>query len=398
MKNNIIYQLVIAIGIAFVFYACEEIVNEPLVIGEKPGKITDYTVQSLPGAAKIEFSLPESKDLLYVKAEYEIADGVKREAISSKYKNNLIVDGFPAEGEYDVILYSVAQGNVMSDPTSVKIKTLTPPYLTAFNSLSMQAVFGGINVAFMNESEGDLVFHVLIVDSTNAWQPAETYYTSLKEGDFSVRGFDTLSYQFGTYVRDRWGNISDTLIGTFKPLYETLIDKSTFAPLNNWPGDVWWAHTGAPSLVMAKIWDDKTTGSSDCFHTTPNTGMPQSFSFDMGKKVKLSRFKYYQRSSTRWNAGNPRFFELWGSNDPNPDGTWDSWTKIGGFESVKPSGEPLGTNTAEDIALAVAGEDFDVPIITPAYRYYRWNTLQTWANMTYISIGELTFWGSIINE
>jgi len=215
------------------------------------------------------------------------------------------------------------------------------------------------------------------------------------KGDFSVRGLDTIPNIYGTFVRDRWGNLSDTLIGNYKPLYEALIDKRTFSALKQLPGDVWQAHTGAPTLVIERAWDDNINRE---FHTSPNSGMPQSFSIDMGKKVKLSRFKYHQRRTNRWNGGNPKLFELWGSNEPSQDGSWDSWTKIGEYESVKPSGLPLGTVSAEDLAKAIEGEDFEIPMATPGFRFYRWKTIRTWANVTYIHIGELTFWGSVITE
>jgi hypothetical protein len=377
-------------------FACQEEFNKPLSAGKQPDAVTDYQIESLPGGARITFKVPNTEDLLYVKAEYELLSGIKRETKSSLYKNHLIVEGFGEEGEYDVTLYAVAKGEVESLPTPVKITTLTPPYISAYNSLTMAEGFGGINVAFKNEDEGNLVFQVMVVDSTNMWKPVYTHYTKFVDGYFSVRGYDTIPTTFGVYVRDRWGNLSDTTIGVFKPLYEALIDKSRFVALKL-PGDVWQAHSGAPSLVIERVWNNDISTSNDCFHTTPNSGMPQHFSFDMGQTVKLSRFKLFQRPSTVWTAGNPRIFELWGSNNPDLGGSWDNWTKIESYTSVKPSGLPLGTNSAEDIELArVTGEDFDVPLITPPYRYYRWNTVETWANVTYISIAELTFWGSVV--
>lgn len=304
------------------------------------------------------------------------------------------MDGFEKEGLYEVTLYAVAKGEVESQPTKIEVRTLTPPYINAFNSIEMTAVFGGVNIKFRNEDEGNLSFHVIHVDSTHKWNHAFSHYTRFLEGNFSVRGYDTIPAQFGVYVRDRWNNISDTLTGTFKPLYESLIDKTPFRALKL-PTDVWQAHSGAPSLVIEKVWNNNISDTDDCFHTTPNSGMPQHFSFDMGKTVKLSRFKLFQRSRTVWAAGNTKVFELWGSNNPSPDGSWDNWTKIDTFTSVKPSGLPVGTNSSEDIALTKIGEDFDVPITTPPYRYYRWNTTETWGNVTYISIAELTFWGAV---
>jgi hypothetical protein len=384
------------ITITSLFVSCKEEVLGPLSTGKKPVPVTEYTVESLPGAAKISFSVPKSEDLLYVKSEYNL-NGISREAKSSLYKNYLVVEGFADAGAYDVTLYSVAKGEVKSDPVLLTVNILTPPYITAFQGIAIDETFGGVNVVFKNEDEGNLAFVLMSRDSTGTWTPVYTHYTKFAEGNFSVRGFDTIPATFGVCVRDRWGNVSDTLSGVFKPLYEIEIPKTKFLALKM-PDDVWQAHTSAPTLVIEKVWNNNISYGDDCFHTTPNSGMPQHFSFDMGYNVRLSRFKLFQRERTWWNAGNPKVFELWGSNQPEPDGSWDSWIKIDTYTSVKPSGAPLGTNTGEDIELARLGEDFDIPVTTPAFRYYRWNTMETWGNVTYISIAELTFWGSIVEQ
>ena len=86
--------------------------------------------------------------------------------------------------------------------------------------------------------------------------------------------------------------------------------------------------------------------------------------------------------------------EVYGSNDPNPDGSWDSWTLLGTFESIKPSG---GSGwTSEDIQFACYdGEDFEFPDIDPV-RYLRFRVTKVWGGVTYIYIAELTFWGEVL--
>lgn len=88
--------------------------------------------------------------------------------------------------------------------------------------------------------------------------------------------------------------------------------------------------------------------------------------------------------------------EVYGSNNPAADGSWDSWTLLGQFESVKPSGDAKWTS--EDIQFAVNdGEDFEFED-TGVYRYLRFKILKNWGGVTYIYIAELTFWGEVLPD
>lgn len=391
IKNTL---MLLAITCLFAMEGCKEDVLGPVHYGKKPDMVKDYSVESLAGGAKITFKMPPSEDLLCVKAVYKVASGLKREAKSSLYKNYLIVDGFEKAGEFEVTLYAVAKGEVESDPTQVKIVTLTPPYEQAFNEIKMQETFGGVNVAYKNENEADLVYQLLEKNKNDEWVEKYTHYSNFKEGDFSVRGYDTLDISFGIFVKDRWGNMSDTLFRTCKPLFETLIDKKKFKDLAL-PGDMNIPHSNYPQWVLSRIWDNITTGGECFFHTNGNIPMPSHFSIDLGQKIKLSRFKYWQRPSDVFKNQNVRKFEIWGSNNPNQDGSWDGWTKLGDFESIKPSGRPDGEVTNEDKDYAAKGEDFDMPMGAPAYRYLRWNSIETWSKIKCVSIAELTFWGKV---
>src|SRR5690606_15342415 len=121
-----------------------------------PAPIRLPHVENLPGAAKISYTLPDSESLRYVKAVYEIRPGVVREAKSSLYTDNLIVDGFPASQEYVVQLYAVSRGEKESEPVTVKIHPDTPPLMEAYNSLTVDETFGGIIIQFENSGEASL--------------------------------------------------------------------------------------------------------------------------------------------------------------------------------------------------------------------------------------------------
>jgi hypothetical protein len=120
--------------------------------------------------------------------------------------------------------------------------------------------------------------------------------------------------------------------------------------------------------------------------------MPQWFTFDMGQQASLAKMKIWQRTSALYNYGNPKRFEIYGSNSPNADGSYDSWTKLASFTSVKPSGLPTGQTTQADADFAAAGEPFNFPADLPAYRYIRFKVLETWGGTNYFHLIELTMY------
>ncbi len=396
MMNNLKKLIYAMAGIAFGFAGCEQSLEPaPSRRGEKPAPVTSYEVRSVAGGAIITYDLPNSRDLRYVKAVYALADGSVRENRASVYRNELLVDGFAAAGDYTVNLVAVGVGEVESDPTPVSVTTLTPPYLKTMELLAeagnLEATFGGVRLRFQNETEAPLVIHVIAKDDDGRWQEARNLYTRLPAGVFNVRGFPAQEREFGVFVTDRWNNRSDTLTGVFLPVFEEMMVKSRFAELRL-PNDTWQAHSGFRTPEV--LWDGNDRVATTIFHTAPGTGIPQHFSFDMGVRATLSRFLMYSRLDHEYRFNHPKVFELWGSNAPNPDGSWESWTLVGTYTSVKPSGSPLGEQTTEDIEYARAGEEFDVEEQAEPYRYWRWRTLDTWGGNSDVALGELTFFGT----
>lgn len=169
------------------------------------------------------------------------------------------------------------------------------------------------------------------------------------------------------------------------PFFERMLDKSKFN-VHVLPTDATTAH----GWVMPNMW--KEDGGASSFATI--NGSLQWFTFDTGVLASITRFKTWQASDRLYNQENIKKFEIWGSSNPAADGSWASWTKLGTFESKKPSGAPLGTNTPPDIAYANAGEDFDLPPGSPKVRYIRIKALETWGNGAFTVLGEITLWSS----
>ncbi|WP_262492873.1 DUF5000 domain-containing lipoprotein [Niabella drilacis] len=365
-----------------------------------PAKVSGIKVANQPGGAFITYQLPDDPNLLYVKAVYKLGSGEEMTIKSSYFSDTLKVEGYGDTSAHEVKLYSVGKNNKESESQAVSIKPLTPPVMKTFESVSLAETFGGAVVKFSNLAKANLSF-IVMSDSTGRgdWYTVNTFYTKADSGRLTVRGFKPEERRFAVYVRDRWENKSDTLAKALVPLEEFLLDKGKFKevrlPTDNWQGHSW---SGVSTRTMPFLWNNVWNNGSDVFHTVPNSGLPSWFTFDLGNKYVLSRFKFYHRAGNNndlYNNADVKLFEIWGSNNPNSDGTWASWDSVGTFTSIKPSGLPLGQVSNEDIQFArVDGEDFDMPAGINAYRYLRFRIREVWglAQMFYIS--ELTFWGA----
>ncbi|GAA4316869.1 DUF5000 domain-containing lipoprotein [Compostibacter hankyongensis] len=361
--------------------------------GPAPEPVSGVHVSPRHGGAKLTYTLPQDPHLFYVKAEYEIRPGKTLEKIQTFYNNTLTLEGFGDTLEHEVRLYSVSRGDIRSEPVIVKVKPLSPPVLEAFKSLTMQADFGGVTVHFENEDSGNIVISVLTKDSVGETTTADIFYTSLRSGQFSVRGFAAEKRWFGLCIRDRWDNRSDTLTGELTPLFEQKLDKKKFKSLVLTTDAV----AASATVQMSNLWDD-VTAYPQFFRTATGSGIPHWFTMDLGTTAKLSRYVMIQRgafdeNTLLYSAGDPKLWEVWGSNQPAPDGSWEGWTKLADCESVKPSGSGIGQNTNDDIAKARAGQEFSFPLDAPPVRYIRIKMLQTWGNSDYMWMSELTFYG-----
>lgn len=185
-------------------------------------------------------------------------------------------------------------------------------------------------------------------------------------------------------------------------MFEAQCDKSLFRKMAL-PTDSYECHSWnevTKGNDMTRLWDG-ITDADPCFQTKTTTVMPQWFTFDMGENYKLSRFVMVSRYhpgkyGNTFKAGHPKHFELWGSTNPNPDGSFDdSWVLLSDYESVKPSGGGINDAlTAEDQEAAKNGENFIIPDNAPAVRYIRFKTNDTWGNTRYMHLHELTFFGA----
>lgn len=408
MKAYIFLILAVALS-----YGCKKTDGYNTIVSTdktKPGVVSNIKVTNFAGGAYITYDLPDSKDILYVQAQYKINDKDSRQTKSSYYSDSVTVSGFAKSQDYQVTLWTVTRAEVRSDSVVVTVHPDTPAYIKTLSGVTMTNDFSGVHVMVLNKLEAPIGVITVTPDVQGKLQIVSQNYSSSDTIQFSLRGYDTVSRQFGVYITDKWGNISDTVFSNIKPLYESQMDKSLFSP--------YVLGTDAPTgfgWVLQNLWDGNT--GSPGYHTTQPIQplvWPAVITFDMGATAKLSRYTIWDRGidgsgNFLWQAGAPLTWVLWGrsttpvdetmpdANNIPPVGstTPNGWINLGFFTLPdKPSKLPNPSYTSEDLAFWNAGFSYNFDISLPKVRYIRFECLQNVSlTNTFFNIEELTFWG-----
>lgn len=385
----IIYLLTV---LSITLFACKmEPIGQQPIDNIPPGSVSDIKVKNIPGGALITYTLPPDEDLLYVKAVYSLKEGVVSEVRSSLYKDTLKIVGFGDIQERLVKLIAVDRSRNESTETLTTISPLEPSVATIGQTISLVEDFGGVHGYWENPTKAEISVVILKEDNNQEFVPLETIYSSVVHGEGVSRGMDTIPAKFGIYVQDRWENRSETKYYTLTPLYETKFDRLKFKEVNL-PNDQGGGGGGGWNN-KASMWDNQFGDNG--FSSPGGSGVwPHSVTIDLGVTGKISRLRLFQRLGPYIFAeGNLRKFEIWGCQNLDPSGNWDSWTKLMDCTSTKPSGLPIGQNTSEDEYVAINGEDFINSPTNPKVRFIRILVNRTWAGGDNFQISELQIFG-----
>lgn len=398
MKLKIVFLAIFSMLIG----ACNEEFNIPI---EKDslltGNVSNILVENLPGAAILTYSIPTDPGFLYTLAEVTSKNGKVRQFKSSHYINTLKIDGFGDTDTYEVKVYAVNKSEVKSEPISVEVNPLTPPFLTVFETVEVTEDFGGVNIKFENESEADVGIILYATDSLGDFKQYGSFYSKAKNGSHTFRGMRNENTKIGVFVRDRWENTSDTLMDEVTPLFEELL-KKPFVDVTL-PGDAK-IYEGLHYISKAHMWSGQwSTDFSNPFNPgqSMTTDMPGAvdplhvtFALNGSQKARLSRIRisHYYTYTDR----DMKKYEIWGHPGPYPqDGSWDGWIKLGSYEQKKPSGLPSGQYSEEDKSVWEAGDNFDLLTDAPPIQYIRIKCFENWAGNANMAIAEVTLWGSV---
>jgi hypothetical protein len=414
-KYKVACLSILAMVLAWGQFSCKKTDGYNTIVSTdktKPGPVTNVKVVNFSGGAYLTYTLPNSANILYVQANYMINGKASRQTKSSYYSDSITVSGFAKSQDYTVTLYVVSRAEVKSDSVVVTVHPGTPPYLLSLPTIKMVPDFGGVNISGSNNTGAGIGIILIGPDSTNKLQIIDQNYTNADTVNYSIRGYDTIPKQFGVYVTDQWGNISDTVYTTIKPIYEVQMNKSLFKayvlPTDVLPYD---SYRG-----LQNLWDNNI--KEPTYNTQqPITPLvwPAWMTFDMGQAAKLSRFNMVGRTGDSgpgefmWGYGTPQTFVLWGRADmpvdqnmpdstglpPLGQATSNGWINLGEFYSPpKPSGLPSPQFTPADLTYWRAGFPFNVSLSLPKVRYIRFECLTNMGGTNnFFDINEMTFFG-----
>ncbi|WP_165823822.1 DUF4959 domain-containing protein [Pseudochryseolinea flava] len=395
-KFNLIYAG--AIALIFLLYSCSEELGYREPSGASQGAplpIKEATVKNYNGKATIHYEVPADPTLLYVKAVYMVA-GREVDVKASYYVDSLVVEGFADENEHEVKLFTVNRQEVASEPVTVIVKPLEAPIWQVLESIEIRNAFGGYKLSAVNKTKSSVGVLILEKNVQKEWEVNNdlSVFTSTDSIFSQVAGMDTIKREYAITVRDRWGNLTDTIYRDVTPIYETEIERSRFSsyPL---PGDAPMVSNGG---VVHGMWDNRY--GWPVMFTTLDANIsknPSVVTVDMGKEAKVSKVwirPFQEISGLFFDYTTLRFFELWGSTSPNPNGELDAtWTKLGSYEMKKPSGSPGLTETPSDVEAAKNGFFFEANLDAPKIRFLRIKCLKNWSGFGSQSVDELRVFG-----
>ena len=394
-------KIKISIFLAFfaLLYSCsEESILKPYGEndGVPPGEVTLSSYQEIPGGVILKYVAPKDEDLMYVKAEYTLDTGTKREMRSSVYSDTIKIEGFGNTNEKNIRLTAVDRYENMGQSVDIKVVPGEAPLHKSFKTIISRETWGGVEFRMENKDKANLIMDVMALNSEGEWYPVHTEYSDETNLKFSVRGFLNVPHEFKLSIRDQWDNKTDIYTTEVTPLYEEPMDRDKFREF--YLGND--TRVDAYGFSMSRIWNGRNDwGAFNMCHSNNFEDFPVWFTFDMGVKAKLSRGQYWQRleDGMIYGHGNMDRWEIWGHPDTPPlDGSWDGWIKLLECEDVKPSGLPGGTATSADIAAARKGVEYDFDTSSPPVRYLRIKALSTFSGMKVIHIQQMWFWGQVI--
>ncbi|MEC3878150.1 DUF4998 domain-containing protein [Parapedobacter sp. 10938] len=317
-------------------------------------------------------------------AEIQIPESIKGDTV------RMIIENL-AEGTHNFVVYTFDNRNNSSVAVNVSGEVYGENYVSSLSNRQL----GEIDYS----TDGKLQLHWESSSPNEVY--TEVHYQDQNEEHHSltVSPEETL-----TQIEDYYEGAEIRYLSFFKPdstvfelfapemttveipTFERLLDKAGFRDFSL-PTDV---KDGGYGWLVEYLWNENYNPPG--FAT--QSGIPQWFTLDLGVSTSLSKFKIWQANDRLYEKESVKKFEVWGSDNPDMDGSWDSWTKLMTCESVKPSGLPVGELSSEDIEYAKAGEEFVFPAGTPKTRYLRFKLLENWGNSRFMTIAELSFWTS----
>ncbi|MDR2040261.1 MAG: DUF4959 domain-containing protein [Bacteroidales bacterium] len=400
MKRYILNTAVFLMFSAFIMSCSEPPIGQTPTNGTPPSPLANVVITPTNGGASVTYTLPDEEDISYVKGTFEY-NGKKRTVRASVYQNKLVVDGIGAVVPIELTLTLVNNSEVESIPHVETFTPLEPPMDAILKSFMVEPAFGGVKVSWENPAKEMAGISFLADNDNGVLELNSLLYTSLPTGEKYIRGFNTDPRRFALSIVDKFENESDTVFFERTPLYEIKLDKSLFRTVYLDGEDINIRGTGR---TLDKIWDDISDNDDAIWHSSDDFSVePQRFTVNLGQTTQLTRIMIWGRAGDyHYAQHNMRKFAIWGTDELKWDradpryatNEWKAdWNLLAECEIIKPSGSAMGTNTAEDIAAAIAGFEFEFDQNVPKVKYIRFEVHETWGKTLTLHVAEISVFG-----
>ena len=407
MKRITSYILLGILSLMFM-YCKESPFGQTPVDDVSPGRVTVEDITAVPGGAIIRYNAPADNDLLYVKAEY-LRNGKIASTLSSSQVNTLKIEGLPPFTEStEVKLIAVDASRNESEPELVTINPLESPLITILDSFDPYVDFGGFSARWENPTLAEIGITILYDTlQSGSFKEGTTFYSETLKDSTLFGPFKDKKTSFKVYLTDKWGNQSPEREFELTPYYEALLDGTKFN-LVELPGDHNKGYAASPSYAKWTNLFDGTINTTFISEVKSDGLFPITITFDLGQKVKLSRYRIFQRTEydlafIHWNL---KDYELWGTDQIDEStfadkvywsnegsAPWrNDWVQLTNSHVFKPSGDENPVS-AEDVAAAKAGYSEKFRTSDPSVRYFRIVGKSTYSGWVGWQIAELTIWG-----
>ena len=395
MKKQINKFTIVFTALLTIFYACSN--NEDMDT-TPPGVLSNIAVTPTNGGGIINYNLPSDSDILYVKAVYTNTLGEEVFRVSSKHNTSIEVNGLNQTTPIKVSLYVVDENENISEPTEIEFTPLKSFIFLVQESITITPDLGGVKITWENIASKTVFVYVHIFDNGN--ETIRILSSNNAQETIFVRGLESREMSFSTKVEDFDGNITDLEDkGTFTPLFEEKIDKSTWTLISNQSinGN---AYEGRTVNFWDDIVDTVDTDADNSYFiiTRDNNGGSLNFPLDivinLNKNVKIQRFKVWQRAYWYQGGGvtyhyqeeNIKSFDLFSSVDGQ------TWNLLGSFDIGDPR-DAAGNIPEAAFQEAIEGHEFSLPNTSETFRYLKFSITSNYGS-TQITVGsEITLFG-----
>ncbi|MFV0419415.1 MAG: DUF4959 domain-containing protein [Dysgonomonas sp.] len=400
MKTNILFYLLIMAVSLFTFSCKEEGRYIPESgASEAPKPVENITYEPLYGGARFHYTVPDSKDLLSINAEYTNSKNKTFRFSASYYVDSLDIYGLPDQEEHDIKIYTTNRAGEKSEPTIVRVTPLEPAFTRVAKNLFVKPGFSSLMVDWTNELEQNINIYIYYKYTKDGQDRSyTTVFSSNLEKDrrFVENLFLSPSepVDVSIQVEDNYGNITDIM-----PMGQVSLYEDQEVPKGKWVLPETATMIGGVPMCFGNGHEGRTTKVIDgvidrgdnlnFLHTNSRgrTGdskdgnMPWNVMIDLGDHYELSRIITIQRHSGGLdNINRGQYYQSENVGMYNMY-IWDDDTSEWVYVSQHKIPVPVGLSEIEFVKKGEAGDMAymfpEEPQYTKPTRWFRYEALKS---------------------